>query len=94
MKTSDKRQPNFFLQPRYYRLKVFGEIETNWNDYFMNLHISTENGITTIEGMVSDQSELHGVLSRVRNLNLPILSIESAEESSSKKTKIHNEDQN
>ena len=63
----------------HYRIKVYGELVTNWNDYFTNLRISSEKGTTTMEGMVSDQSELHGIINKIRNLNLPILLVECLE---------------
>lgn len=88
MRTSTRNQHTSFTKPLYYRIKVYGELETNWNDYFTNLHISSEKGTTTIEGMVSDQSQLHGILNKIRNLNLPILLVESLEktdEANSKK---------
>ena len=67
---------SFFTEPLHYRILVYGELQTNWQEYFADMSISVQNGLTNIRGKVKDQAELHGILARIRNLNLPLILVE------------------
>jgi hypothetical protein len=70
-------------QPARYRIKVRGRLDQRWADWFNGMTITSEKGITTLAGAV-DQAALHGILSKIRNLNLTLISvtpIESEKES-------------
>jgi hypothetical protein len=58
-----------------YVIKVRGRLDPARRSYFEALEITTEEGLTTITGRVPDQSALHGVLARVRDLGLPLVSL-------------------
>jgi len=63
-----------------YQIKVQGEVDPSWSDWFNELHISTEPGddcaaVTTLRGDVCDQSGLRGILNRLWDLNLTVLSV-------------------
>lgn len=59
-----------------YQIKLGGHLDRQWIGWFGNLSIShTENGITTLTGPVADQSELFGLLRKVRDLGLPLLAV-------------------
>jgi hypothetical protein len=62
---------------------VRGRLDERWADWFNGMTITSERGITTLAGAV-DQAALHGILSKIRNLNLTLISvtpIESEKES-------------
>jgi len=60
----------------YYELRVQGGLDGRWSAWFEGLQISSDDhGVTTIVGPVADQPALHGLLARVRDLGLPLLSV-------------------
>jgi len=59
-----------------YQIRIKGHLGPQWTDWFGGLAITLEdNGDTLVTGPVIDQAALHAVLKRVRDLNLPLLSI-------------------
>lgn len=59
-----------------YEIKVQGSLDSQWSEWFDGLSmISTESGETTLSGPVADQAALHGLLNKVRDLNLPLLAV-------------------
>ncbi len=62
-----------------YEIRVRGHLAPRWSAWFDGLHIRTEDdGTTVIHGPVADQSALHGVLRKVRDTGLPLISITSS----------------
>jgi len=59
-----------------YRIKLKGCLDPNWSSWFGQMEISTEGGQTILTGPVADQAALHGLLIRIRDLNLTLLSVE------------------
>jgi hypothetical protein len=57
-----------------YVIEVEGRLGENWTDYFEGLTVTYARGITTITGPVKDQAALHGLLNRIRDLNLNLIS--------------------
>lgn len=70
--------------PEYYRIKVKGRLEPKWSDWFDGMEIAYEENCTLMTGPVADQSSLHGLLNRIRDLNLPLLLVERREETKEK----------
>ena len=66
-------------QPATYQIRVQGELGENWADRFSNMTITGEGGITTLTGTVADQPALHGLLIKIRDLGLPLLSVNRIE---------------
>ncbi|HLX57274.1 MAG TPA: hypothetical protein VKR83_09640 [Ktedonobacteraceae bacterium] len=70
-----------------YRITIKGHLDSEWSDWFDGLTITmVDNGETILSGPVVDQTALHGVLIKIRDLGLPLLSlvrIESERESES-----------
>ena len=65
-------------QPRVYQIRIKGHLGCLWVDWFEGLTITLEeNGDTLLTGPVIDQSALHGLLRKVRDLGLPLLSVNS-----------------
>jgi hypothetical protein len=63
-------------EPARYELRVQGVLEPRWSVWFEGLQVSSdERGQTTITGPVADQAALHGLLAKVRDLGLPLLSV-------------------
>ncbi len=63
-------------QPNVYQIRIKGHLGHQWTDWFEGMVITPEDGgDTLLTGPVVDQSALHGVLRKVRDLNLPLLSI-------------------
>jgi hypothetical protein len=59
-----------------YEIRVRGIIGPEWSAWFDDLEIVSPNhGETLLVGPVTDQAALHGILARIRDLNLPLLSI-------------------
>ncbi len=60
----------------YYGIKIKGEIDTSWQDWFDGMAIaSTDDGNTILSSGNIDQAALHGVLKKIRDLGLPIISV-------------------
>jgi hypothetical protein len=63
-------------QPMVYEFKIKGHLGSQWADWFGDLTISlTDNGETLLTGLVVDQSALHGLLKKVRDLGMPLISV-------------------
>jgi hypothetical protein len=63
--------------PYKYEITVQGELDERWAKWFEDLTISpTPSGETIISGVVADQSALHGILNRIRDLGLELISIQ------------------
>jgi len=68
-----------YQAPAHYRIKLKERIGEKWSNWFEKMVISTESGETTLTGHVADQAALHGLLIRIRDLNLTLLSVERIE---------------
>ena len=65
-----------------YRIRVRGHLHDRWSEWFGGLAIHlTEDGTTVLVGPVVDQAALHGVIIRIRDLGLPLLSVSRVVES-------------
>jgi hypothetical protein len=63
-------------QPMIYQIRIKGHLGREWTDWFEGLTITLEhNGETLLTGPVVDQAALHGVLRKVRDLGIPLLSV-------------------
>jgi hypothetical protein len=66
--------------PGLYEIRLKGHLDQRWADWFDGLLITLQdNGDTLLTGRVVDQAALHGVLKRIRDLGLPLLSVIRAE---------------
>ena len=72
----------------YYEILVRGQLDSHWSAWFEGLRLTAlENGETLIAGPVQDQAALHGILAKIRDLDLHLLAVvlSSAEPKESKK---------
>jgi hypothetical protein len=59
-----------------YRIAVEGLLDTRWSEWFEGWTISPqEDGVTILTSPLADQASLHGVLAKIRDLNLSLLSV-------------------
>jgi hypothetical protein len=68
--------PYKFHGPKDYRIRLRGHLSQNWSDWFAQMAVATEGSDTILTGSVPDQAALHGLLNRIRDLNLTLLSVE------------------
>jgi len=69
-----------FDSVQYYRIRVKGILGPEWSGWFDGMAIETQSGDETLlTGPAADQSALHGLLNKVRDLGLPLLSVELVE---------------
>ena len=63
-------------QPMVYQIRIKGHLGREWTDWFGGLTITAlDNGETLLTGPVIDQAALHGLLRKVRDLGMPLLSV-------------------
>ena len=62
--------------PMIYEIRIKGHLDNLWAGWFEGLTISLEeDGDTLLTGPVADQAALHGLLKKVRDLGLPLISV-------------------
>jgi hypothetical protein len=63
-----------------YQIRVKGTLDKKWSDWFHGFTITPQaNGETLLTGLVIDQCALHGLLAKICDLSLPLLSVERVE---------------
>ena len=68
--------PEYHNEPGLYEIRLKGHLDNRWADRFGGLTITLEsNGDTLLTGPVVDQAALHGLLKKVRDLGMPLLSV-------------------
>ncbi len=63
-------------EPGLYEIRIKGHLVDRWSDWFGGLTITLEeDGNTLLNGPVIDQAALHGLLKKVRDLGMPLVSV-------------------
>jgi len=64
-------------EPELYEIRIKGHLDERWADWFEGLTFTlVRDGTTLLDGPLTDQAALHGVLNRIRDLGLPIISVQ------------------
>jgi hypothetical protein len=67
-------------QPVVYQIRIKGQLDSRWTDWFEGMTITQEeDGDTLLTGPVVDQAALHGLLKKVRDLGMPLVSVSPVE---------------
>ncbi len=62
--------------PEYYEIKIKGHLDQRWSDWFAGLELTyLEGDETLLSGLLPDQAALHGLLERIRDFNLTLISV-------------------
>jgi hypothetical protein len=72
--------PNECNQPTIYQIRIEGHLDCQWSDWFEGLTVTLEdNGDTLLTGPVVDQAALYGLLRKVRDVGMPLISMQRVE---------------
>lgn len=72
--------PEDHYQPGSYEIRIKGHLDNRWAARFEGMTLTLEdNGDTLLTGLVVDQAALHGLLRRVRDLGMPLVSVISVQ---------------
>jgi hypothetical protein len=64
----------------YYQITLRGHLDSHWSDWFDRMTIiNQDSGEVILRGPLADQAALHGVLIKIRDLGLPLLSVTRVE---------------
>jgi hypothetical protein len=61
--------------PEHYEIRLDGVLHEGWSTWFEGLRVSADDTQTVISGQLADQSALHGVLAKVRDLGMRLVSV-------------------
>ena len=80
MSNEIQREASEKAQPLVYQIRIEGQLGREWTDWFGGLTIRlTDNGETLLTGLVVDQAALHGLLRKVRDLGVSLISVSRVE---------------
>lgn len=80
------KDKNAAMESIIYEIKLQGALDGSWSDWFNGMKINYANGITTLRGAVKDQSILRGMLTKIWDLNLTLISINQVNKSEDQST--------
>jgi hypothetical protein len=70
-------QPSERHPPARYQFRIGEQIDSPWSGWFDDFAVTQErDGTTTLTGLVQDQAQLHGLLARIRDLGVTLISVQ------------------
>ncbi len=68
------------LEPQLYEIRVRGHLRGDWTGWFDGFRLRRDaGGVTVLSGLVVDQAALHGLVAKLRDLNLELISLNPVE---------------
>ena len=69
-------------EPETYEIRIQGHLQDRWSDWFERMTITRESdGTTTLSGSLPDQTALHSILLKIRDMNLKLISVKEIQRS-------------
>ena len=69
-----------YREPEIYEIRIQGHLQDKWSEWFHGMKLTRQNdGTTTLYGALPDQTALHGILLKIRDMNLKLISINEQE---------------
>jgi hypothetical protein len=65
--------------PITYKVRIRGRLDEEWSDWLDTVAITYDSGVTTLTGPLADQAALRGILTRIWDLNLTLISVQRIE---------------
>jgi hypothetical protein len=62
------------------KIKIQGHLDKKWEDWFDGMRIIYDGDNTILSGIIKDEAFMHGILNKIRDLNLNLISINPSEE--------------
>lgn len=70
-------------EPASYRIRVKGVLDEDWSAWFDGMRVTAQEcGETMLTGPVRDQAALHGLLAKIRDMGIPLISVERVDAAS------------
>ena len=80
---SDWHHPKYMKGGMLYQIKVEGHLDSHWSEWFEGLTITYDkHGNTLLSGLITDQAALHGLLNKIRDMKLVLISVNPIEPNS------------
>ena len=72
-----------FHSPTVYRIQMRGKLDESWSSWFSGMAIVSDDATTTLTGAVADQPALRGILTKLWDLNLDLISVNQVQDRNS-----------
>ena len=80
VREKDRERHTLPVEHKVYQIRVKGHLDNSWSEWFAGLSMThEEDGTTVLTGPVTDQPALHGLLIKIRDLGLPLVSVNPVE---------------
>jgi hypothetical protein len=78
----DQRK-RFSDQARLVEIRIQGQLDESWPDWLEGMEVTVDDHLTTLRGVIPDQAALRGILSKIWDVNLFLISVNTIEKGSS-----------